>query len=66
MISLNIFPIGMAKSGKTFNMYQGEELSYNEFWHFIKERKDIKWYVMAYGGNFSFLRTSLKNYLKVA
>ena len=47
-------------------MYQGKELSYDAFWNLIKNNPDAKWYIMAYGGNYSFLQPSLINYIKVA
>lgn len=49
-----------------FNMYKGQEITYEKFWNLIKDNQDVKWHVMAYGGNYSFLQPSLINYFKVA
>ena len=66
MIFLNTFPIGMEKSGKTFNMYTGKALEYNTFWHLLRKNKDVKYKVIAAGGNFSFLDVRRTEYLKIA
>lgn len=66
MISLNTFPIGMEKSGKTFNMYTGKALEYNTFWHLLRKNKDVKYKVIAVGGNFSFLDVRRTEYIKIA
>ena len=47
-------------------MYKGQEITYEKFWNFLKDNQDVKWHVMAYGGNYSFLQPSLINYIKVA
>lgn len=48
-------------------MYIGQKLSYDTFWHFMNnEGKDVKWYIIAYGGNFSFSTPSLEKYLTIA
>ena len=56
----------MELNGKIFNMYKGQEITYEKFWNLLKDNQGVKWYVMAYGGNYSFLQPSLTNYIKVA
>lgn len=47
-------------------MYIGQQLSYNTFWHFMNnEGKDVKWYLIAAGGNYSFTVPSLENYFTI-
>ena len=56
----------MVKSGKTFNMYTGKALEYNTFWHLLRKNKDVKYKVIAAGGNFSFLDVRRTEYIKIA
>jgi hypothetical protein len=56
----------MAKNGKTFNMYTGKALEYNTFWHLLRKNKDVKYKVVAAGGNFSFLDARRTEYIKIA
>ena len=66
MIFLHIFLIGMVKSGKIFKMYTGKALEYNSFWHLLRKNKDVKYKVIAYGGNFSFVDVHRTEYMKIA
>ena len=36
-------------------MYIGEKLEYNTFWHLLRKNSNVKYKVIAAGGNFSFL-----------
>ena len=48
-------------------MHIGQELTYDTFWHFMNnEGKDVKWYIIAAGGNYSFSTPSLEKYLTIA
>lgn len=56
----------MVKSGETFNMHTGKALEYNTFWHLLRKNKDVKYKIIAAGGNFSFLDVRRTEYMKIA
>ena len=47
-------------------MYTGKALEYNTFWHLLRKNKDVKYKVIAYGGNFSFIDARRTEYMKIA
>ncbi|MBQ2982750.1 MAG: hypothetical protein IJD58_11585 [Lachnospiraceae bacterium] len=47
-------------------MYTGKALEYNTFWHLLRKNKDVKYKVIAAGGNFSFLDVRRTEYIKIA
>ena len=47
-------------------MYTGKTLEYNTFWHLLRKNKDVKYKIVAAGGNFSFLDPHRIEYIKIA
>lgn len=47
-------------------MYTGKALEYNTFWHLLRKNKDVKYKVVAAGGNFYFLNVPRIEYIKIA
>lgn len=47
-------------------MYTGKALEYNSFWHLLRKNKDVKYKVIAYGGNCSYLNVHRIEYIKIA
>ena len=47
-------------------MYTGKALEYNTFWHLLRKNKDVKYKIIAAGGNFSFLDPRRIEYIKIA
>ena len=47
-------------------MYTGKALEYNTFWYLLRKNKDVKYKVIAAGGNFSFLDVRRTEYIKIA